>query len=157
MIKKNIKLLENARKCSKTARNICCLALKLLEIFAAQLENCSKYILLGLARKFLENELLKNARLEFYFPCSKSLNNNIKKYANEILGKPVQPFPNAVMFPYLKKNKIIIIKFVILILAILAIIMSRLNVVISLKIVFRKQYKYSTSNLSFYYKFFLKK
>ena len=47
-------------------------ARKLLEIFAAWLENCSKNILLGSARIFLENELLENARLEFYFPCSKS-------------------------------------------------------------------------------------
>ena len=38
-------------------------AQKLLDIFAAWL---------GLARIFLENELLENARLEFYFPCSKS-------------------------------------------------------------------------------------
>ena len=63
MIKINIWLLENARKCSKTARNICCLAWKLLEIFIAWL---------GLARIFLENELLENAWLEFYFPCLKS-------------------------------------------------------------------------------------
>ena len=46
--------------------------------------NCSKYLLLGskiarniyclawLGSNFLENELLENARLEFYFPCSKS-------------------------------------------------------------------------------------
>ena len=57
-----------ARKCSKmleSARNICCLARKLLEIYAARL---------GLAQIFLENELLENARLEFYFPCSKSPN-----------------------------------------------------------------------------------
>ena len=67
MIKKNIRLLENARKCSKTARNICCLVRKLLEIFIAWL---------GLVRLFLENELLENARLEFYFPCSKSPNRN---------------------------------------------------------------------------------
>ena len=40
-------------------------ARKLLEIFNARL---------GLARIFLENELLENARLEFYFPCSKSPN-----------------------------------------------------------------------------------
>ena len=51
------------KKCSKNARNICCLAQKLLEIYAARL---------GSARIFLENELLENARLEFYFPCSKS-------------------------------------------------------------------------------------
>ena len=63
MIKKNIRLLENARNCSKIARNICCLARKLLEIFTTWL---------GLARIFLENELLKNSWLEFYFPCSKS-------------------------------------------------------------------------------------
>ena len=63
MIKKNIRLLENARKCLKTARIICCLARKLLEIFIARL---------GLARIFLENELLENARLKFYIPCSKS-------------------------------------------------------------------------------------
>ena len=37
MIKKIIKLLENALKCSKTARNICCSARKLLELYAAQL------------------------------------------------------------------------------------------------------------------------
>ena len=37
-------------------------ARKLLEIFAAQL---------GLARIFLEIELLENVRLKFYFPCSK--------------------------------------------------------------------------------------
>ena len=63
MIKKNFYLLENARKCSKIARNICYLARKLLEIYAARL---------GLARIFLENELLENARLGFYFRCSKS-------------------------------------------------------------------------------------
>ena len=63
MVTKIIYLLKNARKCSKTARNICCSARKLLEINAAQL---------GLARIFLENELLENARLGFYFPCSKS-------------------------------------------------------------------------------------
>ena len=40
-------------------------ARKLFEIFAAWL---------GLARIFLENELLENARLKFYFPCSKSPN-----------------------------------------------------------------------------------
>ena len=40
-------------------------ARKLLEIFAAWL---------GLARIFLENELLENAWLDFYFPCSKSPN-----------------------------------------------------------------------------------
>ena len=67
MIKKIIKLLENARKCSKIARNICCLARKLLEIYATRL---------GLARICLENELLENARLEFYFPCSKSPSSN---------------------------------------------------------------------------------
>ena len=54
-------------------------ARKLLEIFAARLENCSKYMLLGSARlssarNFCENELLENAWLEFYFPCSKSPN-----------------------------------------------------------------------------------
>ena len=38
-------------------------ARKLLEIFAARLD---------LARIFLENELLENVRLDFYFPCSKS-------------------------------------------------------------------------------------
>ena len=38
-------------------------ARKLLEIFATRL---------GLARIFLENELLENARLGFYFHCSKS-------------------------------------------------------------------------------------
>ena len=38
-------------------------ARKLLEIFATRL---------GSARIFLENELLENSRLEFYFPCSKS-------------------------------------------------------------------------------------
>ena len=63
MVKKNIRMLENARNCSKTARNICCLARKLLEIFTARL---------GLARIFLENELLENSWLEFYFPCLKS-------------------------------------------------------------------------------------
>ena len=47
----------------ESARNICCLARKLLRIYAAWL---------GLARIFLENELLENAWLEFYFPCSKS-------------------------------------------------------------------------------------
>ena len=47
------------------ARNICCSARKLLGIYAARL---------GSARIFLENELLENARLEFYFPCSKSSN-----------------------------------------------------------------------------------
>ena len=69
MLKKIILLLENAQKCSKTAQNICYSARKLLEIYAARL---------GLARIFLENELLENARLEFYFPCSKSpsLNGN---------------------------------------------------------------------------------
>ena len=52
-------------------------ARKLLEIFAARLENCSEYMLLGSARPriFLENELLENARLGFYFPCSKSPTN----------------------------------------------------------------------------------
>ena len=65
MIKKIIILLENARKCSKIARNICYLARKLLEIFTAWL---------SLARIFLENELLENSWLEFYFPCSKSPN-----------------------------------------------------------------------------------
>ena len=40
-------------------------ARKLLGIYAAQL---------GLARIFLENELLKNARLGFYFPCLKNPN-----------------------------------------------------------------------------------
>ena len=44
---------------------------KLLEIFAAWL---------GLARILLENELLENSWLEFYFPCSMtpslSYNNN---------------------------------------------------------------------------------
>ena len=40
-------------------------AQKLLEIFTARL---------GLARIILEYELLENARLEFYFPCSKSPN-----------------------------------------------------------------------------------
>ena len=45
-------------------------ARKLLEIFAARLENCSAR--LGSARIFLENELLENDRLGFYFPCSKS-------------------------------------------------------------------------------------
>ena len=40
-------------------------ARKLLEIYAAWL---------GLARIFLENELLENAWLGFYFPCSKSPN-----------------------------------------------------------------------------------
>ena len=48
-------------------------ARKLLEIFAAWLENCSKYMLLGSAwlelfRIVLENELLENALLGFYFP-----------------------------------------------------------------------------------------
>ena len=57
-------MLENARKCSKTAQNICCSTRKFLEIYAAQL---------GLARIFLENDLLVNTRLEFYFPCSKKL------------------------------------------------------------------------------------
>ena len=47
-------------------------ARKLLETFAAWLENYSKYKLLGLALIFLENELLENARLEFYFPYLKS-------------------------------------------------------------------------------------
>ena len=42
-------------------------ARKLLEIFAAWLENCSNYMLLGLARILFENELLENARLGFYF------------------------------------------------------------------------------------------
>ena len=65
MIKKIIQLLENARKCSKTTRNICCSARKLLEIYAAWL---------GSARIFLENKLLENARLGFYFPCLKSPN-----------------------------------------------------------------------------------
>ena len=50
----------------KSARNICCLARKMLEIFTAQL---------GLARIILENELLENARLDFYFPCLKSPTN----------------------------------------------------------------------------------
>ena len=40
-------------------------ARKVLEIYAAWL---------GLARIFLENELLENTWLEFYFPCSKSPN-----------------------------------------------------------------------------------
>ena len=53
MIKKNIRLLENPRK--------------LLKIFTSWL---------GLARIFLENEFLENARLEFYFPCSNSPNTN---------------------------------------------------------------------------------
>ena len=50
-------------------------ARKVLEIFATWLENCSRYYCLawlGLARLFLETELLENARLEFYFACSKS-------------------------------------------------------------------------------------
>ena len=51
-------------------------ARKLLEIFTAWLENCSKYMLLGSTRIFLENELLENARLGFYFPCLKSPNTN---------------------------------------------------------------------------------
>ena len=56
-------------------------ARKLLGIFAAWLGNCSKYLMLGSARLgsariFLENELLENAWLEFYFPCSKSPNRN---------------------------------------------------------------------------------
>ena len=55
MIKKIIWLLENARKCSKTARNICCSARKLLEVYADRL---------GSARGFSENELLENAWLE---------------------------------------------------------------------------------------------
>ena len=59
-----------ARKCSKTARNICCSARKLLEIFTVWLGSAR----LGSAQIFLENELLENAQLEFYFPCSKSPN-----------------------------------------------------------------------------------
>ena len=47
-------------------------ARKLLEVFATWLENCSNYMLLGSARILFENELLENARLGFYFPCSKS-------------------------------------------------------------------------------------
>ena len=50
-------MLETCSKLLSSAR-------KLLEIYAAWL---------GLAR---ENELLKNAGLEFYFPCSKSPNTN---------------------------------------------------------------------------------
>ena len=74
-------MLENARKCSKIARNICCLARKLLEIYAAWLGLAWLGLAwlgsawLDLARIFLKNELLENARLEFYFPCSKSLTN----------------------------------------------------------------------------------
>ena len=52
MIKKIIQQLENARKCSKIARNICCSTRKLLGIYAAWL---------GLAQIFLENKLLDNA------------------------------------------------------------------------------------------------
>ena len=48
-------------------------ARKLLEIYAAWL---------GLARIFLENELLENALLEFYFPCSKNLNTHYFKIQN---------------------------------------------------------------------------
>ena len=55
------KVLENARKCSKMLES----ARKLLEIFTAWL---------GSTRIFLENELLENAWLEFYFPCLKSPN-----------------------------------------------------------------------------------
>ena len=87
MIIKIIWLLENARKCSNTARNICCLARKLLEIFAAQL---------GLAQILFENELLENARLGFQIPCSKSPNtyliihnlytNNLDNELNGTLG-----------------------------------------------------------------------
>ena len=44
---------------------------KLLEIYAAWL---------NLARIFLENELLENARLEFYFPYSKSPSCNATLY-----------------------------------------------------------------------------
>ena len=43
-------------------------ARKLLEIYAAWL---------GSARIFLENELLENAWLGFYFPCLKSPNLNL--------------------------------------------------------------------------------
>ena len=34
------------------------------------------YCLAQLGSNFLENELLENSRLEFYFPCSKSPNSN---------------------------------------------------------------------------------
>ena len=64
----------------------------LLEIFAARLENCSKYLLLGSARLdsarlgsariLFETKLLENARLGFQIPCSKSPNNNVKYSAH---------------------------------------------------------------------------
>ena len=50
-------------------------ARKLLEIYAAWL---------GLARIFLENELLENAWLGFYFPCLKSPNLNLLVTSNKL-------------------------------------------------------------------------
>ena len=59
-------MLESARK---LLENVCCLTQKLLEIYCC-------FARLGSARIFLENELLENAWLEFYFPCSKNPNYN---------------------------------------------------------------------------------
>ena len=53
-------MLENARKLLEI---FACSTRKLLEIFTTWL---------SLALIFLENELLENTRLEFYFPFSKS-------------------------------------------------------------------------------------
>ena len=75
MIIKIIWLLENAQKCSNTARNICCLAQKQLEIFAARL---------GLAWILFETELLENAWLGFQIPCSKSPSSFKNKTLNSI-------------------------------------------------------------------------
>ena len=57
-------MLKITQKCSKTARNICCLAQKLLEIFTAWL---------GSARIFLENELLEMLGLGFIFRARRAL------------------------------------------------------------------------------------
>ena len=72
----------------------------LLEIFAARLENCSKYLLLGSARLgfYLKLNCSKMLGSVFKFPARRALMSTANEYIHEILRIDIQHFPLPTKF-----------------------------------------------------------